>query len=92
MMIGGAGPGIRKLFGGGDRGRGRNPKVGLNAREAKLLAAARRGSVEAQVQLAAAYAEGDGVTQDYGEAAHWFGEAARHGDAGAQFSFGICNA
>lgn len=92
MTIWGVGFGIRRLFVGKGNGQRRNLKVAVNAREAQMLAAARRGNVEAQTRLAAAYADGDGVTQDYGEAAHWFGEAARRGDAGAQFSFGICHA
>src|SRR5208283_122096 len=92
MTIWGVGSGVRKLFARRGRGRRRSSKVAVNAREAQMLAAARRGNVEAQIRLATAYADGDGLTQDYGEAAHWFGEAARHGDAGAQFSFGICHA
>ena len=55
MAIGGVGFGMRKLFAGTpDHGRRRNPKVALNAREAQMLAAARRGDVEAQLRLAAA--------------------------------------
>jgi TPR repeat protein len=92
MIISSVGLGIRKLFGGKDKRRGRNPKVAVNAKEAKLLAAARRGNVDAQIRLATAYAEGDGMTQDYGEAAHWYGEAARRGNASAPFRFGICHA
>ena len=48
-------------------GGGRNQKVAPNARQAQMLAAARRGNVEAQIRLATAYADGDGVTQDYGK-------------------------
>jgi TPR repeat protein len=47
---------------------------------AMMLAAARAGDVRAQYQLAVCYSEGKGVEQDYGEAAHWFREAARQGD------------
>ena len=71
MAIWSVGFGLRKMFAGKGKGQRRSAKVAVNAREARLLAAARRGEVEAQVRLATAYADGDGVAQDYGEAAHW---------------------
>ena len=39
------------------------------------------------------YSEGKGrIEQDYGEAAHWFHEAANQGDVNASYSLGICYA
>ena len=35
------------------------------------------------------YAEGEGVEQDYTEAAKWFRKAAEQGDAVAQYTLGI---
>ncbi len=68
------------------------PRMVLKGRHAQMHMAARRGNVEAQVELATCYAEGDGVEQNYTEAAHWFGEAAKLGDQRGQFSLGVCYA
>src|SRR5580704_7380971 len=68
------------------------PKLVLRGRHAQMITAARRGNVEAQIQLATCYADGDGVEQNYAEAAHWYGEAAKLGDQRGQFSMGICYA
>ena len=45
---------------------------------------AEQGDATAQFALGARYATGDGVKQDYAEAAHWFLLAADQGDAKAQ--------
>ena len=84
--------GVKRLWTAKERAAARKKVTVLKGAHAQMLLAARRGNVEAQRQLATRYAEGDGVEQDYTEAAHWFGQAARRGDASAQFSFGICYA
>jgi TPR repeat protein len=55
------------------------------ARAADLFRqAAQQGYVEAQVELARIYHEGDGVEQDFAEMAKWYAEAAKQGNVGAQ--------
>ena len=49
-----------------------------------LAQSAAQGNARAQYELGVAYANGDGVASDYAEAAHWFGEAARNGNAAAR--------
>ena len=46
--------------------------------------AAAQGNARGQYQLAAAYAEGEGVPQDYGEAVKWYRKAAAQGNIVAQ--------
>jgi hypothetical protein len=53
------------------------------------LPLAERGDPRAQYQLAVLYYRGDGVEQDYGEAAKWFRRAAERGDADAQFNLAM---
>lgn len=50
---------------------------------------ARRGEVDAMLELAARHYEGLGVTEDVGEAAHWYRAAADRGSAAGQFSIGV---
>ena len=47
------------------------------------------GDAGAQYQLGVAYAKGDGVEADDGEAALWFGRAAEGGDPEAMFALGM---
>lgn len=47
---------------------------------------AEQGDADEQYELGCMYAEGEGVPQDYAEAAKWFQKAAEQGDAGAQYS------
>lgn len=54
-----------------------------------LLRRAQQGDVDAQFNLAVAFYEGNGVPQDYLEAAKWYGMAADKGDAQAQFNLGL---
>jgi hypothetical protein len=61
----------------------------LKGRHAQMLLAARRGNVEAQMELATCYSEGDGVEQNYAEAAHWFGEAAKLGTPADNSAWGF---
>lgn len=51
----------------------------------ELLTQARAGQVAAQFELASRLRAGRGVTQDEGEALHWFTEAAMKGHVEAQF-------
>jgi S1-C subfamily serine protease len=54
-----------------------------------IKAKAESGDVEAQFILAVHYFNGQGVTQDYTEAAKWNRRAADQGDANAQFNLGF---
>lgn len=51
--------------------------------------AAEKGLAIAQFNLAGAYASGEGVAQNYAEAARWFRKAADQGDAQSQFNLGV---
>jgi uncharacterized protein len=55
----------------------------------KVRKAAYQGYVNAQFMLGEMYARGEGVPQDYGQAATWFRKAADQGDAAAQFILGM---
>jgi len=54
----------------------------------KLLAKAKAGDADAQFSLGWLYDQGQGVTQDYAQAAAWYRKAAEQGDASAQFNLG----
>jgi len=56
---------------------------------AELVKAAEAGNPSAQCDLAVAFAEGQGVSQDYKEAARWFRKAAEQGYAAAQSNLGL---
>lgn len=56
----------------------------------KDLAAAKRGDASAQTNVGYYYYEGEGVTQDYKQAAFWFRKAADQGNAEAQYYLGLC--
>jgi localization factor PodJL len=53
-----------------------------------LRAAAGRGDAPAQYEIALRFAEGDGVAQNFTEAAQWFERAAKQGLVPAQFRLG----
>jgi len=59
---------------------------------AELVKAAEQGDREAQCKLGFAYADGEGVTQDFEQACRWFALAAEQSHPEAQFSIGpqIC--
>jgi TPR repeat protein len=57
---------------------------------AGLLARAEKGDAEAQLLLAGRYYFGDGVRQDYAEAARWLRKAAERGNPIAQNNLGVC--
>jgi TPR repeat protein len=54
----------------------------------RIQAGAERGSVQQQIELAAAYLAGRGVPRDEKEAAYWYEKAANGGDPGAQQQIG----
>ena len=51
-----------------------------------------KGSAPAQFSLGDFYFNGDGVKQDYSEAANWYRKAAEQNDAHAQYKLGFCYA
>ena len=53
---------------------------------ARLRAAAEAGDSNAQYHLGYSYEHGEGVLQDYDEAAKWYRKAAEAGDVDAQYS------
>lgn len=53
------------------------------------LPAAEQGDRRAQYQIGVLYYRGQGVPQDFAEAAKWFRRAAERGDADAQFNLGL---
>ncbi len=55
----------------------------------ELMLRAQRGDAQAQNKLGFAYAKGEGVPQDYGEAEKWFRKAAEQGFAKAQYNLGL---
>ncbi|OAD22483.1 TPR repeat protein [Candidatus Thiomargarita nelsonii] len=54
-----------------------------------IVEKAERGDAEAQFNLGWMYLTGDGVTQNYIEAAKWIRKAAEQGDAQAQYNLGV---
>jgi TPR repeat protein len=56
---------------------------------ADTRAAAQQADASGQSSLGLMYEFGDGVPQDYAEAAKWYRLAAELGDAGGQFNFGV---
>ena len=50
---------------------------------------AEQGDPQAQYQIGILHYRGDGVVQDYRQAAKWFRRAAERGDADAQFNLGL---
>ena len=55
----------------------------------ETLKKAEAGDASSQFNLGVMYSNGDGVRQDYTEAAKWFTKAADQGHASAQFELGI---
>ena len=53
------------------------------------ISLAEQGNLEAQIYLASAYRQGNGVPQDYKTAVKWFTRAAEQGHAVAQYNLGI---
>ena len=57
--------------------------------DAALLAKAKAGDAAAQAQVGECYAQGNGVPQDYKQAAVWYLKAANQGNTGAQGPMGM---
>ena len=55
-----------------------------------LLAKANAGDAEAQLNTGVLYANGQGLPQDYLQAAYWFRKAAEQGVFAAQNNLGVC--
>lgn len=58
------------------------------AQIATLLAKAKAGNADAQESLGVLYGNGEGIPQDYAQAASWYRKAADQGDVDAQWSLG----
>ena len=56
---------------------------------ADIAKTAEQGSADAQCKLGFAYADGEGVPQNFSEACRWFRLAAQQGQSEAQFSLGV---
>lgn len=79
-----AGVAIYRIGQSRDRNLHRSPEQIARERVARLVNWASHGDTTAQVELADAFAEGSGVAQDAGAAAHWNEVAAESGDASAE--------
>jgi len=55
----------------------------------RIQTGAERGSIQQQIELAAAYLAGRGVPRDEKQAAYWYEKAANAGDPGAQQQIGF---
>ena len=55
----------------------------------RIQVGAERGSIQQQIELAAAYLAGRGVPRDEAQAAYWYEKAANAGDPGAQQQIGF---
>ena len=66
------------------------PRIALavNPDIPRIQAGAERGSIQQQIELAAAYLAGRGVPRDEKQAAYWYEKAANAGDPGAQQEIG----
>ena len=68
---------------------GRPVVHGGRERLPSIMARAKRGDTVAAVLLARLYSTGQGVPQNYYEAAKWFYRAADQGNGGAQYALGM---
>jgi len=68
---------------------GRAVVHGGRERLPSIMARAKRGDTVAAVLLARLYSTGQGVPQNYYEAAKWFYRAADQGNGGAQYALGM---
>ncbi|WP_295698474.1 tetratricopeptide repeat protein, partial [uncultured Neisseria sp.] len=55
----------------------------------ETLQAAEQGNAQAQLNLGLMYVNGQGVRQDYTQAAQWYRRAAEQGVAQAQYALGV---
>ncbi len=63
--------------------------IALHSHRLDLSALAEQGDASAQILLGVMYANGEGVPQDYAEAARWYRLAADQGLAAAQLNLGV---
>ena len=79
LFLGGCFPGLQKA------------KSTSNAADSveQIRAKAALGDASAQFNIGVMYYEGQGVQQDYNQAAGWYGKAAEQGDAKAQTNLGM---
>jgi TPR repeat protein len=68
--------------------RGRRDAAALTAYERRRMAA-EQGDAEQQFVLGCMYYDGEGVDQDYAEAAKWYRMAAAQGDDLSEFALGV---
>jgi TPR repeat protein len=85
LIVGGDGIGVAQDFGAGVAAYERGDYA-TAFREMSVLS--EQGNSSAQHNLGIMYSEGQGVTQDYREAAKWFRLSAERGNWYAQFSLG----
>ena len=79
--------GLRYLAGG--REQRETPTRGTSQAAARLRKVAELGDAEAQWSLGNLYLDGQGVPQDYTQAAFWWSKAAEQGHAQAQYNLGL---
>lgn len=70
--------------------RAADPTPGGPAETSQTRAAAEKGDAEAQVKLGTGLFYGQGMPQNYEEAAAWFRKAAEQGNAEGQNDLGLC--
>ena len=68
-----------------DTGAARQFRTAAEQGDAQFRTAAELGDAYAQLSLGLSYYEGEGVPQDYEQAAHWLRMAAEQGDVDAQY-------
>ena len=68
---------------------GRDSKEGYSESIQSYITAANAGNAPVQFQLALAFANGDGVARDAGQALNWFEKAARQGHVKAQYNLAL---
>jgi TPR repeat protein len=67
-----------------------NPQNDTPSEEvSKYIKAAEQGDADAQFNLGVMYDKGQGVAQDYSQAADWYRKAAEQGNANAQYNLGV---
>jgi len=74
------------LFASSLRAQSQTPPIGIDP---ALLVRANAGDATSQAIIAHAYLKGDGVRQDYAQAAFWYRKAAEQGDAKSQSFLGM---
>ena len=89
MLTLGVALGVPGASAGYDEGLAANARGDYAAALNEFLPPANRGAPDAQFAIALLYAQGHGVSQDFGEATRWCRLAAEQGNADAQHFLGI---